>query len=245
MTAFPPQVKTCLHCGNEIRSPRPGELFCCSGCHYVYDMIHQEGLDHYYELQEGKTPPVASTPFQQRSYERLHDFITHLEKKSSPDKSSLEATFSVQGISCVGCVWLLEKVFKGFPGAMACDVDATAGEMTLRWQKGEANLLDYAKKVQSFGYILGIRNEQGARESQQLVRRLGLCGAFSMNAMLFAIPTYLGMEKTFTYAPLFARLLLVFSTLSVIVGGAILFVVAGKVCDIESFISIFRSALGF
>ena len=43
-------------------------------------------------------------------------------------------------------------------------------------------------------------------ESRGLVRRIGLCAAFTMNVMLFSLPVYFGMEATFEYARLFGLL---------------------------------------
>jgi Cu2+-exporting ATPase len=51
------------------------------------------------------------------------------------------------------------------------------------------------------------------------VRRIGLCAAFAMNVMLFALPSYFGMEADFEYAQLFGILTAVFGTLSFLVGG--------------------------
>jgi Cu2+-exporting ATPase len=216
MTAMPP-TQTCLHCGTPVKKTEARELFCCAGCEYVYQLIHQSGLDRFYDLQGGLSQPAASTVFQERDYLWLKESMVELEKT---EKEDVEAHFSIQGISCVGCVWLLEKVYKQSEGAISCGIDSSAGEMTLRWKRGKADLVRFAKRIQGFGYLLGSRSKEPQRESRRLVGRLGLCAAFSMNAMLFAIPTYLGMEKTFEYAPLFARLLLVFSTLSIFVGGS-------------------------
>lgn len=213
-------VKKCLHCGTPVKINRQTSLFCCTGCEYVYGLIHQNGLSQFYDLQGGSSQPAASTVFQKRDYDWLKKKMDEVEKEGEEDQ---QACFSVQGISCVGCVWLLEKVYLKYEGAISSEVDATTGEMILRWKKGKTDLVDFAQKIQGFGYLLGHPSAEGVRESRRLVRRLGLCGAFSMNAMLFAIPTYLGMEKTFEYAPLFSRILLVFSTLSVLVGGSYFF----------------------
>ena len=44
--------------------------------------------------------------------------------------------------------------------------------------------------------------------------------AFAMNVMLFTLPVYFGMERTFPYAGLFGILSLVFGTLSLLTGGS-------------------------
>lgn len=207
----------CLHCGTPVRNRESASRFCCAGCEYVYQLIRENGFDQFYDFQEGKSQPPPSTIFQNRDYLWIAERVSVEEKSSQID---LESKFSVQGITCVGCIWLLEKLYLKEPGAISCEIDSSAGSMTLKWKRGKIDLVAFAKKVQHFGYLLGKSSLQEESESRRLLSRIGLCGAFAMNSMLFAIPTYLGMEKTFEYAPLFARLLLFFSTLSVLVGGS-------------------------
>jgi Cu2+-exporting ATPase len=56
-------------------------------------------------------------------------------------------------------------------------------------------------------------------ESSGLLLRLGLCGAFALNAMVFTLPRYLGMEPDFVLARLFSLLTLACASLSLLVGG--------------------------
>jgi Cu2+-exporting ATPase len=52
-----------------------------------------------------------------------------------------------------------------------------------------------------------------------LAARLGLCGAFALNAMGFSLPIYLGMPADFEFAPLFKLIAFLSATLSMLVGG--------------------------
>ncbi|MEO5960020.1 MAG: heavy metal translocating P-type ATPase, partial [Opitutaceae bacterium] len=131
-----------------------------------------------------------------------------------------ELTLDVQGISCAGCVWLIERVFQQQPGARDINVNAQYGTMRLRWVRGDFSAADFARKLQAFGYLAGPAGEVVAEpESRALVKRIGLCAAFAMNVMLFSLPVYFGMEKTYEWAGLFGILSLAFGTLSLLVGG--------------------------
>ena len=33
-------------------SGKSNDRFCCKGCEFVYDLIHDEGLDRYYTLRQ-------------------------------------------------------------------------------------------------------------------------------------------------------------------------------------------------
>jgi Cu2+-exporting ATPase len=72
--------------------------------------------------------------------------------------------------------------------------------------------------------MVGPAGEKPAElESAALVRRIGLCAAFALNVMLFALPAYFGMRANFEYAGLFRLLALILATFSVLVGGTYFF----------------------
>ena len=137
-----------------------------------------------------------------------------------PHLAPPELTLDIQGISCAGCVWLIERIFQQLPGARDVVVNPQYGTMRLRWVRGEFSAVEFARKLQTFGYLVGPAGEAvNEPESRGLVKRIGLCAAFAMNVMLFSLPTYFGMDSTFEWAGLFGLLNLAFGTLSFFVGG--------------------------
>lgn len=60
----------------------------------------------------------------------------------------------------------------------------------------------------------------GSPESRDLAKRTGLCAAFTLNLVVFALPAHLGLEESSTYARLFGTLAMLFGTLSVLAGGS-------------------------
>ena len=210
---------SCRHCGAPLIDARMRETgFCCAGCSYVFRLVHEHGLAGYYRIKDEITAPADTAVFQARDYAWLAAAQAQAEAASAPTP---ELTLDVQGISCAGCVWLIEKVFHQLPGAREIFVHAQFGTMRLRWVRGTFSAVEFARKLQAFGYLAGPAGETAAEpESRGLVRRIGLCAAFAMNVMLFAFPAYFGMEKTSEYAGLFGVLALAFGTLSFLVGGS-------------------------
>jgi Cu2+-exporting ATPase len=211
-------VHLCLHCGTPLQTERMRETgFCCAGCSYVHRLVHEHGLEGYYKIRDAVVAPVV---FQPRDYTWLAELQGEAEKITGTPVLTLE----VQGISCAGCVWLIEKVFHQQKGSLAIQTDAQVGRMRLQWRRGELDGPGFARALQAFNYLVGPPGEEPAvPESRMLVRRVGLCAAFSMNIMLFALPAYFGMEATFTYAHLFGTLAMVFATLSLLTGGSYFF----------------------
>lgn len=210
-------VHLCRHCGTPLATEATRESgFCCAGCAYVHRLVHEHGLEGYYKIRDSVVAPVDPAVFQPRDYAWLVELQAAAERAPGVPELVLE----VQGISCAGCVWLIEKVFHQQPGSLQIETDAQLGRMIFRWSRGVFDAVVFARALQSFNYLVGAPGEEpDALESKRLVKRLGLCAAFAMNIMLFALPAYFGMEATFPYARLFGTLSLVFGTLSLLVGG--------------------------
>lgn len=216
----PPRARpVCRHCGAPLldeSARRSG--FCCAGCAYVHRLVHEHGLDSYYHIKDEVTAPVDATVFQPRDFSWLATLQTETEK--SAGRQTPEMRLSLQGISCAGCVWLIERLFQQMPGARTIIVNAQLGQMELRWTAGEFSAVEFTRKLQAFNYLAGPPDDNESElESRALTRRIGLCTAFAMNVMLFTLPVYFGMEQTFAYARLFETLSLLFGTLSLIAGG--------------------------
>lgn len=214
-------IHLCLHCGVPLATAAAREAgFCCAGCAYVHRLVHEHGLEGYYKIKDAVIAPADQVVFQPRDYLWLAELQQHAER----DSATPEMTLEVQGISCAGCVWLIEKVFHQQPGALFIETDAQMGRTRIRWARGEFDAAGFARTLQSFNYLLGPPgSEPAVLESKLLVRRIGLGAAFMMNVMLFALPTYFGMEESFPYADLFGTLSMAFATLSVLTGGTYFF----------------------
>jgi Cu2+-exporting ATPase len=211
---------TCLHCGTPF-TPRDDEAYCCHGCHYVAQLLEDRDLTRFYELKgEATLPPVGSKAFRDVETGPLEEVLQRTETAS--DQPVVMAKFGVEGISCIGCVWLIEAIFKRQDGAAAARIDARSGAVELAWQRGHFDLAAFACAVQQIGYRLTLYREDSTtrRESKQITHRLGLCGFFLLNTMLFTLPGYLGMGPSFFLAPLFELLGALFATLSLAVGGS-------------------------
>lgn len=183
-------------------------------------MLHQQGLDHFYDLKgSAALPPVAPQSLRERDYEWLE--LLQMAADRTGEGDAVELRLAVQGLSCVGCVWLIERLFARHPGALRVNVDVVHGEVRLTWQRGQFDAVSVARDLQSFGYLLGPPRQGGEKkESSGLERRMGVCGAFAMNAMAFSLPTYFGMPRDFAFAHWFDLIAAFTATLSMVVGGS-------------------------
>ncbi len=196
------------------------------GCEFVYQLIQNEGLEKFYDLKRGEmSSPLRDQPFQEYDFSWLKETAESYEK-NEPESPTTEFSGSLQGISCIGCVWLVEKLFLRHSGSVRCDIAPTTGALHLTWKRapsGEGlDIVVFAKELQQFGYLIGpertSQNQSG--EFSQLGGRLGICGAFALNSMVFSLPRYLGMPEDFAFAGIFNLIAFISATLAMLVGGS-------------------------
>ncbi len=216
-----PRAAVCRHCGAPLADDRAAASgFCCSGCAYVHGLVQQHGLGAFYRIKDPVTAPADAAVFQPRDYAWLEQAQQQAESAAA-DSRPPQLDLEIQGISCAGCVWLIERLFQEESGGRDIVVNAQLGSVRLSWTHGEFKAAAWAARLQTFGYLLGpAGSEPDAGESSRLVRRIGLCAACTLNVMLFTLPIYFGMSPDFAFAGLFRVLSLLFATLSVLIGGS-------------------------
>ncbi len=209
---------SCLHCGTPV--PPDRTRFCCAGCEHVFTMLTEGGFDNFYNLRGNATlAPVPPQALRERDWQWLEELAGQAEARTS-DAASVQLDLAVQGLSCLGCVWLIDSIFKPLPGAQRIEIQSARGLLRLTWQRGAFDLTDFARRVQQFGYLLGKDGAAPAGDVFSLGRRTGVCGAFALNAMAFSLPSYLGMERTFLFASWFDLIAACTATLALLVGGS-------------------------
>ena len=179
----------CEHCGTAF-IPKADERYCCNGCYYVAQLIQQKDLDRFYDLKgDSAIPPIGSKVLQTEGMEHLETAFA--EAEAATDSVSLLIRLSIEGISCIGCVWLIETLYKRQPGAGDISINAQKGALEISWQRGAFDLIAFARELWSVGYRIHSDADErpdDAKGSSQLTHRIGLCGFFLLNTMLFTLP---------------------------------------------------------
>ncbi len=187
----------CRHCGLPIQGTG---AFCCRGCENVHLILNTRGLGEYYDLKEGAycfQPPQAIT----WKHERF-DHLDGPEVRPRYVSESGEVRFYVEGIHCVACLWLLERLPRMMPGLKACRLDLSQSLLTLTLEPGTA-LAPVAGLIQDLGYRPhAVPSDQDAEDLQRKERRrallrMGVAAACTGNLMLMAVPLYGGATGAF------------------------------------------------
>lgn len=215
-------MPTCDHCGTRFAPSTPEERFCCKGCECVYELIHEQGYDRFYDLKKSTAlAPLKSRPFETPDLAWFEKRIAEAEAKAGESKQAASLDCALEGLSCVACVWLVERLFEQQPGAIRAVSNPARASLHLEWQPGACDLPHFAHQLISFGYTPAPSvDTSGHRDTSGLAARTGLCGAFALNAMGFSLPTYLGMPDSFEFAALFRLITFLSATLAMLVGGS-------------------------
>ncbi len=230
--SLPGITDPCQHC----RGPAPaGAEFCCTGCEAVHRALRDAGLDDWYRLRDVDREAligVAARPRQDARYDYL-DSESYRDRCCRPlqligddgaPRDGLLAQWTLDGMTCVACGWLIEQVAQQHPGIRAARVDVLGQRLEVTFD-ADAKLQPLAAAIGAFGYGIGVgdvSDDPGAARRQDLVH-LATAGALMGNTMLLTVPTYAGLESG-PFAWLFGALALLLASVSLSLPGRMFFV---------------------
>lgn len=208
----------CEHCGVEFRPSVEGERFCCSGCEIAWKSNEAKGFGRFYSLKR-ETTPLRGSAMAKRDFRELGEWLTARELEA--DHGIAGGELELRGVSCSGCVWLIERIFRSAVGVGEIVVNAQAGRVRLKWSVGAFPIERFASELAENGYSLGLvePGERHEAESSQLVTHIGLSGFLALNTMLFTLPRYLGIDDSDPLAPFLEAFAAFFATASVFLCG--------------------------
>ncbi len=197
-TAAPAAV--CFHCGTPCgnkASIHAGKAFCCQGCQTVFEVLSENGLGQFYQLNTASGVRIGDKPAQDYTYLDEPSVRSRLVEFS--DGKVARVRFHLPAIHCIGCVWLLENLFKLRPGIGKSQVSFPRKEITVSFDEGVLKLSEIAALVASLGYEPELRFSDLEKPpvnpaTRRLYLRLGVAGFVFGNTMLFAISGYLGLD---------------------------------------------------
>ncbi|MBZ4219121.1 MAG: heavy metal translocating P-type ATPase [Chlorobium sp.] len=192
-----PERVLCDHCSQEtIRTSAITALiegktryFCCHGCLGVYELIHSNSLDAFYNQRCNWQPGPPAT-------------LVKLEAAAFRDTVTVQGNESridliLSGIRCASCVWLIEKFLMKQEGVLSTRVNYATHKATITWVSDKIVLDTILNAIRSIGYLPHPSRGNAdadifAHEKQELLLRFGTAGFFSMQLMLFTAALYAG-----------------------------------------------------
>ena len=211
-----PTGSRCVHCAQPLLDDAFAP-YCCRGCRAVHAILSKAGLTRYYDLRRG--PGLPPVDLDSRHID--HKWLELVEDARAEERGLSRIELDIQGIHCAACVWLIEELFRRHGGTQqgVMSMNPALGRIELRISP-EFPLSDWVDAVEGLGYMLGPARSGGARRSDDLLLRVGICAALAMNVMLFAAAIYLGLREGPVYE-LLNDLSYAAGVLAVLVGGSV------------------------
>lgn len=194
----------CYHCGETCPDDHihiEEKFFCCEGCKTVFEILDENGLCNYYDLEQ--SPGIS---LKIRNWGTRYDFLDAPEIAHQlldfAEGNTKKITWFIPTIHCSSCIWLLENLYKLQPGVKYSRVNFVRKEVILTFDSSIVSLKTLAELLATLGYAPKIQlddltsaktpqKKKITSEEKKLYFKIGVTGFAFGNIMLLSFPEYL------------------------------------------------------
>jgi Cu2+-exporting ATPase len=193
---------SCYHCGLPVVDPvqftffiqDKSHSFCCAGCQAVASLIHESGLDQFYQYRSRLNQKVSERAVDYRYYDRGDIQQPFVVDNGDQQKT---AYLLLDGITCAACVWLIEHSLGSISGVSNVTVNAATHQCIIRWHNEQQMLSVLMQRLAALGYRPQpfTRQQQQQQQQQQqrsMLLRMGFAGFAMMQVGMVAVALYAG-----------------------------------------------------
>lgn len=190
-------IEKCFHCGQDIEKERitiQEKVFCCQGCKSVFEILNANDLTGFYDLNKGAGVRPNNETNDQFNYLDTKEIFDKVVDFSEGETSLV--TFKIPVIHCSSCIWLLESLQEFKPEIKYSQVNFTKKTVQVSFNHNKLPLSELAKFLTQLGYkpVINLETSEKKEEivDRSLLLKLAVAGFAFGNAMMFALPEYLG-----------------------------------------------------
>ncbi|MDF1544135.1 MAG: heavy metal translocating P-type ATPase metal-binding domain-containing protein [bacterium] len=195
----------CFHCGENCPTGayRSGEKsFCCAGCRTVYELLNNNELNTYYNIEESPGSTQGNNGEAGR-FEYLDDPAIAHRILDFKDDNKARITFSIPQMHCASCIWLLENLHRLSQAVLASRVSFLDKKLSVSFDPNRLRISALVELLASIGYepeiSLDFIDKKKSGDSRgNLHRKIGVTGFCFGNIMLFSFPEYFAPEGLLT-----------------------------------------------
>ncbi len=208
----------CVHCGADCgKNPvmRNGMPFCCNGCNTVYQLLNENKLYNYYDLEDTPGIKLETTT----EFGNKYAFLDNDEVKEKlilfREGGLSKVKFYIPVIHCASCIWLLENLHTLNKAVKHSFVNFTKKKVDITFAESQLSLRQLVELLSSLHYIPDLSmslsdKEDNSSSYKKLLYKIGVAGFVFINVMTYSLPAY------FNGKPLDDKLQSVLSILSFI-----------------------------
>ncbi len=224
----------CFHCGDaclDVEIKHEDKSFCCHGCKTVFDILHDNDLSYYYDLEN--TPGISP-----KEIAGKYDFLDNgaiVEKLLEfNDGNTQIVSFLIPSIHCSSCIWILENLNKLNASVKSSQVNFPEKTVRITFSAEENSLKNLVVLLSRIGYEPYISLDDSEKKekyiNRSLIYKLGIAGFAFGNIMFLSFPEYFEHSEFWLdqFKPFFRWLMFAFSLPVVFYSGSGYFTSAYK-----------------
>ncbi|WP_070137849.1 heavy metal translocating P-type ATPase [Crocinitomix algicola] len=189
----------CYHCGEHCETDiyqLDNHQFCCNGCLTVYDILHSNGMDKFYDLSD-RAPGIKARGEGEKVYYDFLDLEDYQKKHILfKDDKRIKVELYLPQVHCNSCIWLLENINKINTEIVNSELNfgTKVIQVTI---KNTYSLKQLAQFLDQLGYPpeFSSAKKQRAKMNKTLIYKIGVAGFCFGNIMLLSFPEYLGLTE--------------------------------------------------
>lgn len=194
---------SCYHCSEDCEDNvvvYDEKTFCCEGCKLVYELLSENNLCNYYDLDQ-KAGISRKDAQQNYRYSFLEDVQLKKSLVKFTDGSETHVNFQVPSMHCSSCVYLLENLYKLDKGVIKSTVNFPKKEVEIIYKEVETSLSKIAELMASIGYEPHVSLEQldkkENKHNRSRIYKIGISGFAFGNIMMLSFPEYFSLGNFF------------------------------------------------
>lgn len=206
----------CYHCGDQCNSndiQLDEKNFCCNGCKMVYQILNENNLCTYYDLNEHAGISIKD--------EARADKFAYLDNEDVQqkliqfkDNTNTHVTFYLPQMHCSSCLYLIENIHKINNGIISSKINFSKKEVFIIFNHQETTLRKTVETLTKLGYephiSLHSTDNNINKTSKSKIYKIGIAGFCFANIMMFSFPEYFSkttyiepnLKKIFTFLSL-------------------------------------------
>jgi len=196
-------IMACFHCGDvcttaTIKSAE--KTFCCEGCKMVYEILNENSLCEYYDLDKN---PGITQKFKVREgkFAVLDDDNVKKGFISFSEGTTCHTQLYLPQMHCSSCVWLLENLGRLEKGIVKSQVNFLKKTVSVVFDSEKTSLRKVAELLTRIGYephisLSNVSKKPKTKHNRIAIIKIGLAGFCFGNIMLLSFPEYFSIQAT-------------------------------------------------
>ncbi|MGB0980584.1 MAG: heavy metal translocating P-type ATPase [Winogradskyella sp.] len=210
-------MKVCYHCGDACTTTiihHKNKPFCCKGCKTVFDILNENDLSYYYEIE--KNPGNAPSRFEGK-FDFLKNETIANQLIAFNEQGTQVVTFVIPSIHCSSCIWVLENLNKINTAVKIAQVNFPKKTVRITFSSNVMQLHQLVLLLSKIGYepyiSLDDATKKTVKKDYSLIYKIGVAGFAFGNIMFLSFPEYFEVSEFWLnrFKPLFRWLIFAFA----------------------------------